>query len=77
MDSGLGKFSSKKDKLRETLKLLESMVPGAEGKHPMLVIDEAIDYLKSLKFKAKAMGLAATLPHCDVGQGCQDGRKKW
>ncbi|KAL0559831.1 hypothetical protein IC582_000209 [Cucumis melo] len=75
MDSN---FSSKKDKLRETLKLLETMVPGAEGKHPMLVIDEAIDYLKSLKFKAKAMGLAAaTLPHRDVGQGYQDGRKRW
>ncbi|XP_038887815.1 transcription factor bHLH143-like [Benincasa hispida] len=77
MNSSLGKFSSKKDKLRETLKLLETMVPGAEGKHPMLVIDEAIDYLKSLKFKAKAMGLAAsTLPRRDVGQECQDGRKK-
>lgn len=77
MDSGLDYFSTKKAKLRETLKLLESMVPGAEGKHPMLVIDEAIDCLKSLKFKAKAMGLAAMLPRGDVGQGCQGGRKKW
>ncbi|KAG7011543.1 Transcription factor bHLH, partial [Cucurbita argyrosperma subsp. argyrosperma] len=76
MDYGSGKFSSKQDKLRETLKLLESMVPGAEGKPPMLVIDDAIDYLKSLKFKAKAMGLAATLPRSDVGQGCQDGKAK-
>ncbi|KAG6588761.1 Transcription factor basic helix-loop-helix 143, partial [Cucurbita argyrosperma subsp. sororia] len=62
MDSVSGNFSSKKAKLRETLKLLESMVPGAEGKHPMSIIDDAIDYLKSLKFKAKSCGAGCHAP---------------
>ncbi|KAK8562763.1 hypothetical protein V6N12_010833 [Hibiscus sabdariffa] len=35
-----------KDKIRTTLKILESMIPGAKGKNPLLVLDESIDYLK-------------------------------
>ncbi|KAG6711020.1 hypothetical protein I3842_05G032600 [Carya illinoinensis] len=45
----LGKVCFKRDKIRETLRALEGIIPGAEGKDPSLVIDEAIDYLKILK----------------------------
>ncbi|KAK7328111.1 hypothetical protein VNO77_22207 [Canavalia gladiata] len=38
----------KKDKIRESLKVLENLIPGAKGKHPLLVIDGTIEYLKSL-----------------------------
>lgn len=48
---------SKKEKVRMTLKILESIIPGAKGKHPGLVLDEAIDYLKSLKLGAMALGV--------------------
>ncbi|KAK4378571.1 hypothetical protein RND71_000433 [Anisodus tanguticus] len=60
--SGKDKDSSlstreRKVKIRETLRILESLIPGIESKDPLLVIDEAIDYLKSLRGKAKALGL--------------------
>ncbi|RDX66244.1 Transcription factor SAC51 [Mucuna pruriens] len=38
----------KKDKIRELLRVLENFIPGAKGKHPLLVIDGTIEYLKSL-----------------------------
>ncbi|KAL4279319.1 hypothetical protein GQ457_03G004390 [Hibiscus cannabinus] len=44
-----------KDKIRTTLKILESMIPGAKGKNPLLVLDESIDYLKSLKLEAETL----------------------
>ncbi|KAL0546631.1 hypothetical protein IC582_016543 [Cucumis melo] len=50
--------SCKKDRIKETLRVLESLVPGAKGKDPLLVIDEAIDYLKSLKHEATALGVS-------------------
>ncbi|MED6204617.1 hypothetical protein PIB30_010740 [Stylosanthes scabra] len=37
-----------RDKIRESLKVLENLVPGAKGKNPLLVIDGTIEYLKSL-----------------------------
>lgn len=48
---------SKKEKIRETLSILQSVIPTAEGKDAIDVIDEAIHYLRSLKAKAKALGL--------------------
>ena len=54
----LGKMCFKRDRVRQTLRILESIVPGAEGKDPLLVIDEAIDYLKILKLKAKSLGVS-------------------
>ncbi|KAK9266166.1 hypothetical protein L1049_000013 [Liquidambar formosana] len=48
---------SRKDRILETLKILESIVPGANGKDPLLVLDEAISYLKSLRLKAKTLGV--------------------
>ncbi|KAL4275090.1 Transcription factor [Arachis hypogaea] len=38
----------KRDKIRESLRVLENLVPGAKGKNPLLVIDETIEYLNSL-----------------------------
>ncbi|MCD7447979.1 hypothetical protein HAX54_036798 [Datura stramonium] len=60
--SGKDKDSSlstreRKVKIRETLRILESMLPGIKSKDPLLVIDEAIGYLKSLRGKAKALGV--------------------
>ncbi|OAY39527.1 transcription factor bHLH143 [Manihot esculenta] len=52
-----GNKQLKKDKIRATLKILESIIPGAKDKDPLLVLDVAIDYLKSLKFKAKTLGV--------------------
>ncbi|XAR72396.1 hypothetical protein NMG60_11019021 [Bertholletia excelsa] len=47
----------KKDKIRKTLKVLESLIPGIKSKDPLLVIEEAISYLKYLKLNAKALGV--------------------
>lgn len=48
---------SKKDNIRMTLKILESIIPGTKGKDPVIVLDEAIHYLKSLKLGAMALGI--------------------
>ncbi|KAK4740879.1 hypothetical protein SAY87_024467 [Trapa incisa] len=47
------------EKIRETVELLQDMVPVCKGKNSIVVLDEAIHYLKSLKVKAKALGLSA------------------
>lgn len=47
----------RKDKIRETVSVLRSILPDGTGKDAMVVLDEAIDFLKSLKLKAKAFGL--------------------
>ncbi|XVE49502.1 hypothetical protein DITRI_Ditri01bG0087600 [Diplodiscus trichospermus] len=57
MDSILRNKQSKKDKIRLMLKVLESIIPGAKGKNPLLVLDESIDYLKSLKVEAETLGV--------------------
>ncbi|PHT30001.1 hypothetical protein CQW23_30390 [Capsicum baccatum] len=56
MDSNLS-TRERKVKIRETLRVLQSLIPGIKSKDPLLVIDEAIDYLKSLRGKAKASGV--------------------
>ncbi|XVE55582.1 hypothetical protein DITRI_Ditri03aG0170600 [Diplodiscus trichospermus] len=58
MDSSAGNKRMRKDKIRETVSVLRSIIPGGEGKDAIVVLDEAIDYLKSLKLKAKPFGLA-------------------
>ncbi|KAL5982358.1 hypothetical protein ACLOJK_016429 [Asimina triloba] len=45
-------------KIRETVSLLRSIIPGGKGKDAATVLDEAIQYLKSLGLKAKAVGVA-------------------
>ncbi|CAK7355136.1 unnamed protein product [Dovyalis caffra] len=57
MVSILGSKQFRKDKIRATLKILDGIIPGAKDKEPLLVLDEAIDYLKSLKLKAKTLGM--------------------
>ncbi|KAJ4701423.1 putative Transcription factor [Melia azedarach] len=47
----------RKEKIRETVSVLRSIIPDGKGKDAVLVLDEAIDYLKSLKHKAKSFGL--------------------
>lgn len=52
-----GKKRSRKDQILETISILQKIIPGGKGKDSMDVIDEAICYLKSLKVKAKSLGL--------------------
>lgn len=47
----------RKDRIRETVNILQSLIPGGKGKDAIVVLDEAIHYLKTLKLKAKALGL--------------------
>ncbi|OIW10450.1 hypothetical protein TanjilG_00388 [Lupinus angustifolius] len=47
----------KTDKIRESLKVLESLIPGTKGKEPLLVIDGTIQYLKSLMSQTGANGV--------------------
>ncbi|ESW31124.1 hypothetical protein PHAVU_002G211200 [Phaseolus vulgaris] len=47
-DSVVCDVKLKKDKIRESLRVLENLIPGAKGKEPMLVIDGTIEYLKIL-----------------------------
>ncbi|KAJ4827417.1 hypothetical protein Tsubulata_034306 [Turnera subulata] len=49
----------RKGRIRETVSILQNIIPGGKGKDALVVLDEAIDYLKSLKLKAKALGLDA------------------
>ncbi|KAF5743948.1 hypothetical protein HS088_TW08G00536 [Tripterygium wilfordii] len=57
MVSILGNKPSRKDKILSTMKILEIIIPGAKGNDPSLVLDKAIEYLKSLKLKAKTLGM--------------------
>ncbi|KAK4747496.1 hypothetical protein SAY87_014082 [Trapa incisa] len=47
-----------REKIRKTVELLQEMIPGVKGKDTLVVLDEAIDYLKSLKVRARSLGLA-------------------
>lgn len=58
LDSWSCRKRSKKEKIHETVSILQSIVPNANGKDdPIVVIDEAIRFLKSLKAKAESLGL--------------------
>ncbi|KAA8538156.1 hypothetical protein F0562_027764 [Nyssa sinensis] len=63
-NQGLGEFDSvssdersRKEKMRETLSVLQSIIPGGKDKDAIVVLDEAIHYLRSLKRKAEELGL--------------------
>ncbi|KAB1217544.1 hypothetical protein CJ030_MR4G028425 [Morella rubra] len=76
--SVLAKMCVKRDKIRETLRSLQRIIPGAEGMDPLTLIDEAIDYLKTLKLKAKSLGVNHQLvaPSCSMfARGLKEGRK--
>lgn len=51
-------MQSKRDKIIEILRVLESIIPGVKGKDPLLVIDGAIDYLTITKLKAETLGVS-------------------
>ncbi|KAJ8764756.1 hypothetical protein K2173_009152 [Erythroxylum novogranatense] len=55
--SNLVNKQSRKEKIRATLEILKTVVPSAKRKSPLLVLDEAIDYLKSLKLRVKNVGV--------------------
>ncbi|GAB4853232.1 hypothetical protein Ancab_017421 [Ancistrocladus abbreviatus] len=50
-----GSKQSRMDKIHDTLKILQTMVPSSKGKDPVVILDEAIDYLKCLKSEAEAL----------------------
>ncbi|XP_041995201.1 transcription factor bHLH143-like [Salvia splendens] len=51
-----GGDSGKKVKIREALKMLESIIPGVEGRDPVSIIDGAVAYLKGMKSEAESLG---------------------
>lgn len=57
VDSSSIKKRLRKEKIRETVGILENLIPGGKGKEAIVVLDEAIQYLKSLRLKAEAFGL--------------------
>ncbi|XP_019171716.1 PREDICTED: transcription factor SAC51-like [Ipomoea nil] len=69
--------SQKKAKIHEMLKTLETMIPGLKSKDPLSVFDEAIDYLKHLRLKAKELGLEPTPVPLEVVSGAVVAEKKW
>ncbi|CAI9760744.1 unnamed protein product [Fraxinus pennsylvanica] len=52
-----GRKRSRKERIHETVNILQGIIPGVKGKNAIVVIDEAIAYLRSLKVKAKDLGL--------------------
>jgi len=56
-DSVVCDIKLKKDKIRESLRVLENLIPGAKGKEPMLVIDRTIEYLKILMSQTGSPGV--------------------
>ncbi|XP_042042966.1 transcription factor SAC51-like [Salvia splendens] len=47
--------SGKKVKIREALKMLESIIPGLDESNPLSIIDGAVAYLKSMKSEAESL----------------------
>ncbi|CAL0319310.1 unnamed protein product [Lupinus luteus] len=47
----------RKEKIRDVLSILQSMIPGGKDKDPLMLLGDAIHCLKSLKLKATALGL--------------------
>ncbi|XP_020678952.2 transcription factor bHLH145 [Dendrobium catenatum] len=58
-----GTFRSKRDKqerIQRTVSVLRRIIPGGKGKNTAAVLDEAIQYLKSLKLRAKSFGTSSS-----------------
>ncbi|GMP45783.1 hypothetical protein CsSME_00014180 [Camellia sinensis var. sinensis] len=55
----VGNKRLRKEKIRETVSIIQSIIPGGnvKGKNAIVILDEAISYLKSLKHKAEALGI--------------------
>jgi hypothetical protein len=54
--SGTTTNKMKKRKIRETVSVLQSLLPVGKGEDVILVLDKAISYLKSLRNNAEALG---------------------
>uniref|UniRef100_A0A7C9AEG6 BHLH domain-containing protein n=1 Tax=Opuntia streptacantha TaxID=393608 RepID=A0A7C9AEG6_OPUST len=54
-----GNKRARKEKICETISILQSIIPGGQGKDAVKVLDEAINYLRALRFKAESLGLSA------------------
>jgi len=59
--SMVGNKRSREDKIRETVRIMQNIVPSVKGNAVIAILDEAIGYLTSLKHKAMALGLEETL----------------
>ncbi|ESW13238.1 hypothetical protein PHAVU_008G179500 [Phaseolus vulgaris] len=59
MGSWSGNKKMRKEKIQDVLSILQCIVPGGKGKDPVVLLDEAIRCLKSLKLKAIELGLDA------------------
>ncbi|KAH6767030.1 hypothetical protein C2S52_018013 [Perilla frutescens var. hirtella] len=55
-------IDSNKVKIREALKMLESIIPGLDNRDPLSIIDGAVAYLKSMKTEAESLGLSSAIP---------------
>ncbi|KAL9245564.1 hypothetical protein vseg_019200 [Gypsophila vaccaria] len=56
--SSLGNKRMRWKKIRETVTILQTILPNRKGSDAVTVLDEAINYLKTLKFKAESLGLS-------------------
>jgi hypothetical protein len=52
-----GSRKMKRRKIRQTVSVLQSLLPIGNGEDVIVVLDEAINYLKSLRHEAEALGL--------------------
>ncbi|KAL2892891.1 hypothetical protein RDABS01_008800 [Bienertia sinuspersici] len=53
-----GSKRERKEKIREAVSILQTILPGGDGKDAVVVLDEAINYLKTLRLKAKSLGVS-------------------
>lgn len=55
IDSNLS-IRQKQAKVRETLRIIASLFPGIKSKHPLCITGETLNYLRSLRDEAEALG---------------------
>lgn len=54
-DPDIGCQRPMKGKIHDMVSILQSLIPGVKGKDPLLVIDDAIKYLKQLKVETETL----------------------
>ncbi|KAE9603845.1 putative transcription factor bHLH family [Lupinus albus] len=59
MGSLPGSKKMRKEKIRDVLSIVQSIIPGGKDKDPVMLLGDAIQCLKSLKLKAKSLGIDA------------------